>query len=170
MAGIRHVEQTVSTAADLEGVVLRYGGFYGPGTENDLFELVRKRRMPIVGSGAGMWSFVHIEDAAAATVLALDHGAPGIYNIVDDEPAPVSDWLPYLAQCLGAKPPRRIPAWVGRIAAGPGGVAVMTQARGASNAKAKRELGWTPAHPTWHDGFGLAPARATVPDGILQTQ
>jgi nucleoside-diphosphate-sugar epimerase len=154
---IRHLESAVVGAEGLEGLVLRYGGFYGPGTSIDEegahADLIRRRRFPIVGSGAGVWSFVHIDDAAAATVAAVERGPAGIYNIVDDDPAPVSEWLPALAAALGAKPPRHVPAWLGRLAAGEAMVAMMTEIRGASNAKAKRELGWEPAHPTWREGF-----------------
>jgi nucleoside-diphosphate-sugar epimerase len=155
MAAIRHVEATVPAAEGLEGVVLRYGSLYGPGTSvsTDTAELVRKRRMPIVGGGGGVWSFIHVDDAAAATVAALDHGAPGIYNIVDDDPAPVSEWLPFMAKEIGAKPPMRVPTWVGRIAAGEVPVSMMTRSRGSSNAKAKRELGWEPRHKSWREGF-----------------
>ncbi len=149
LAAIRHVEATV-TAAD--GIVLRYGGLYGPGTGlaagGEQAELVRKRRFPVVGGGAGVWSFIHVDDAAAATLAALERGTPGaIYNVVDDDPAPVAEWLPALATAVGAKPPRRVPRWLGRIAAGPAVTAMMTEVRGASNAKARRELGWQPARP-----------------------
>jgi nucleoside-diphosphate-sugar epimerase len=157
LAAIRELEGAVTGASDLEGVVLRYGGFYGPGTSLGLggehVEAIRARKFPVVGSGAGIWSFTHIDDAAAATVLALDHGAPGIYNIVDDEPAAVSEWLPEVARILGAPAPRHVPAWVGRLAAGEVGVSAMTRIRGASNAKAKRELGFRPRYPSWRDGF-----------------
>ena len=149
LAAIRHLESRV---VDAGGIVLRYGGLYGAPDDAQL-ELVRKRRFPIVGDGGGVWSFVHLDDAAAATVLALERGEPGIYNVVDDEPAPVREWLPTLADAIGAKPPRRVPRWLGRLAAGESGVALMTEARGASNAKAKRELGWTLRHPTWRRGF-----------------
>ncbi len=154
---IRHLESAVAGADGLEGLVLRYGGFYGPGTSIDEggahTDLIRRRRFPNVGSGAGVWSFVHIDDAAAATVAAVERGSVGIYNIVDDDPAPVSEWLPALAAAIGAKPPRHVPTWLGRLAAGEAGVVMMTEIRGASNAKAKRELGWQPAHPTWREGF-----------------
>jgi nucleoside-diphosphate-sugar epimerase len=149
LAAIRHLESRV---VDAGGIVLRYGGLYGAPDDAQL-ELVRKRRFPIVGDGGGVWSFVHLDDAAAATVLALERGEPGIYNVVDDEPAPVREWLPALADAIGAKPPRRVSRWLGRLAAGESGVALMTEARGASNAKAKRELGWTLRHPTWRRGF-----------------
>jgi len=157
MAAIRHLEKAVAGAEALAGIVLRYGGFYGPGTS--LFEggehvaAIRKRAFPLVGSSAGMWSFVHIDDAAAATLAAIERGSRGIYNVVDDEPAPASEWLPYLAERLGAKQPRHVPEWLGRLVAGEQVVSMMTEARGASNAKAKRELGWTLVHPTWREGF-----------------
>jgi nucleoside-diphosphate-sugar epimerase len=154
---IRTLEALVTEAG---GIVLRYGGFYGPGTSvtpgGDQVELLRKRRFPIVGSGDGVWSFVHIADAATATLLALEHGAPGIYNIVDDEPAPLREWLPALAAAAGAPPPRRIPRWLGRLAAGEAIATMATESRGASNAKARRELGWKPAHPSWREGFAAA--------------
>jgi nucleoside-diphosphate-sugar epimerase len=154
---IKHLERVV---VDAGGIALRYGGFYGPGTGlsagGEQLELVRKRKFPVVGDGGGLWSMVHIDDAAAATVLALDHGAPGVYNIVDDEPAPAAEWLPELAKLAGAKPPWHVPAWLGRMAAGDAVVTMMTSIRGASNAKAKRELGWQPAHPTWRTGFAEA--------------
>jgi nucleoside-diphosphate-sugar epimerase len=138
----------------MEGVVLRYGGFYGPGTSIDEggshVELIRKRRFPVGGNGAGVWSFVHIDDAAAATVGAIEGGATGIYNVVDDAPAPISEWLPAIAASVGAPPPRHLPGWLTRLAAGPQAYSMMTRTRGASNAKAKRELGWVPAH-TWRE-------------------
>jgi nucleoside-diphosphate-sugar epimerase len=136
--------------------VLRYGAFYGPGTSlapGKMFELVRKRRFPMVGNGGGVWSFIHIADAAAATVAAVEHGTRGVYNIVDDEPAPVAVWLPALAETLGARKPRRVPRFVARLLAGEAGAAMMTELRGASNAKAKRELAWQPAHASWRQGF-----------------
>jgi nucleoside-diphosphate-sugar epimerase len=154
---IRHLESAVLGAADLEGVVLRYGGFYGPGTSAGvggyLLDDLRRRRLPVVGAGGGVWSFVHIDDAATATVAAVERGAPGIYQIVDDDPAPVSAWLPALAAAAGARPPRRVPVWLARLLAGEHGVVLMTEARGASNAKARRELGWAPAYPSWRQGF-----------------
>jgi nucleoside-diphosphate-sugar epimerase len=156
---IRYVEDAVTGADWVEGIVLRYGGFYGPGTSvssdprAEISEGVRKRKFPVVGSGAGVWSFVHIVDAATATVAAIERGAPGIYNVVDDEPAPVRDWVPALASALGAKPPRRLPRWLGRLAAGEAGTVMMTEIRGASNAKAKRELGWKLRYPSWRQGF-----------------
>jgi 2-alkyl-3-oxoalkanoate reductase len=156
---IRHVERAVTSIDWGDGVVLRYGGFYGPGTNlssdprAEMAEVVRKRKFPLVGDGAGVWSFIHIDDAAAATVAAIEHGAPGIYQVVDDEPAPVRDWLPTLAKTLGAKPPRRLPRWLGRLAAGEAATVMMTEVRGASNAKAKRELGWQPVYSSWRTGF-----------------
>ena len=158
LAAIRHVERVVPAASPLQGIVLRYGSFYGPGASDDFVDLIRKRRVPVIGDGAGIWSFLHIRDAAAATIAALEHGAPGVYNVVDDEPASVAEWLPYVARAVGAKAPRRVPVWLGRLAAGEVGVSMMTQIRGSSNAKAKRELGWSPAWPSWREGFsrGLA--------------
>jgi len=157
IAAIAHIESVVPATAGVEGVVLRYGGFYGPGTsldaDGEITERVRKRQFPIVGDGAGVWSFLHIDDAASATVAAIDRGQPGLYNICDDDPAPVREWLPALAEAIGAKPPMRVPAWVGRIAIGDNGVRMMTATRGSSNAKAKRELDWTPQYPSWRDGF-----------------
>jgi 2-alkyl-3-oxoalkanoate reductase len=157
LAAIRHLERAVLDAADLEGIALRYASFYGPGTgvalDGDVVELVAKRKLPIVGDGAGVWSFVHIDDAASATVAAIDRGAPGIYNVVDDEPAPVTQWLPALAQAIDAKPPRRLPVWLARMAIGDVGVSMMTRIRGASNAKARSELGWEPRYATWREGF-----------------
>jgi 2-alkyl-3-oxoalkanoate reductase len=152
LAAIRHLEQTVTAAG---GIALRYGGFYGS-PEDAQLELVRRRRFPIVGDGGGIWSFVHLEDAAAATVLALERGAPGVYNVVDDEPAAVREWLPALAAIIGAKPPRRVPRWLARLVAGESGVVLMTEIRGASNAKAKRELGWSLRYPSWRQGFAAA--------------
>lgn len=153
---IRHLESAV-VGSGLEGLVLRYGGFYGPGTSlgqgGSFLEEVRKRHVPIIGTGAGVWSFIHIDDAARATVAALERGQPGLYNIVDDDPAPVSDWLPALAAAVGAKAPRRVPAWIGRLAVGEHGVMLMTESRGASNAKAKRVLGWMPVWSSWREGF-----------------
>ena len=151
-AAMRHLDQAVTEAG---GIALRYGAFYGASNDG-LVGPVRKRQFPIVGDGAGVSSFIHLDDAAAATVLALDHDGAGIYNIVDDEPAPMREWLPVLAQALGAKPPRTVPRWLARLIAGEGGVAMGTEARGASNAKAKRELGWTLRYPSWRQGFMAA--------------
>jgi nucleoside-diphosphate-sugar epimerase len=159
-AGIRHLEQAVLGADWTEGIVLRYGAFYGPGTGmgpgGEMFEMIRKRRFPLVGGGGGVWSFIHIADAAEATVAAVEHGSPGVYNVVDDDPAPVAEWLPALAQRLGAKKPIRVPRFIVRLFAGEAGVVMMTDIRGASNAKAKRELSWRPAHPSWRQGFTAA--------------
>jgi nucleoside-diphosphate-sugar epimerase len=150
MEAIRHVEDVVRRAG---GLVLRYGGFYGPGATDDYVELVRKRQFPLVGGGTGYGSWVHLDDAASATVLAVEQQARGVFNIVDDEPAPVSEWLPYLAACAGAKPPMRVPKWLGRLLAGEVAVTMMTEGRGFSNAKAKRELGWELRYPSWRQGF-----------------
>jgi nucleoside-diphosphate-sugar epimerase len=152
MAAIRHVEETVPQAVP-EGLVLRYGMFYGPGASDAMLDVVAKRKMPVIGGGTGVWSFTEVTDAAAATAAAITRGAPGVYNIVDDDPAPVRDWLPYLSECLGVKPPMHVPAWLGRLLAGGLVLSMMTEARGASNAKAKRELGWAPSYPSWRDGF-----------------
>jgi nucleoside-diphosphate-sugar epimerase len=160
LAAIRHLEQAVLDARWTEGIVLRYGAFYGPGTsmapDGEQSELVRRRRFPLVGDGGGVWSFIHVADAAEATVAAVEHGRRGVYNVVDDDPAPVADWLPALARELGARKPMRVPRFIGRLFAGETGVAMMTELRGASNAKAKRELAWRPAHPSWRQGFAAA--------------
>src|SRR5215207_852820 len=157
IAAIRHLEQAVLGARWTEGIVLRYGAFYGPGTSmapgGQQFEMVRRRMFPLVGDGGGVRSFIHVADAAEATVAALERGRRGIYNIVDDDPAPVAEWLPALAQQMGAKAPMRVPRFLGRLFAGEAGVVMMTDARGALNAKAKRELGWRPAHSSWRQGF-----------------
>ena len=159
-AAMTYLDRAVT---DFGGIALRYGGFYG--ADNDGWaELVRKRLMPIVGDGGGMISWIHLEDAAAATVLALEHDGPAIYNIVDDEPAPASEWLPVLAESLGAKPPRRLPAWLVRLLAGGAAVVMGTEVRGASNAKAKRELGWTLRYPSWRVGFPAVYSASTVAD------
>jgi nucleoside-diphosphate-sugar epimerase len=158
-AAMAYLDQAVT---DYGGIALRYGGFYG-NPNDQLLKPVRKRMFPIIGNGAGVMSYVHLDDAAAATVLALEHDGPGIYNIVDDEPAALREWLPVLAHVLGAKPPRHIPAWVVRLIAGEDGVRMGTQTRGASNAKAKRELGWTLAYPSWRQGFVAAYASNTEP-------
>ncbi len=159
-AAIRHLEQSVLAASWTEGIVLRYGTFYGPGTSlepgAEQMEMIRRRKFPLVGDSAGVWSFIHIADAAEATVAAIERGKRGIYNVVDDEPAPVAEWLPALAREIGAKRPIHIPRFVGRLLAGEAGLVMMTELRGASNAKAKRELGWRPAHPTWREGFTAA--------------
>jgi nucleoside-diphosphate-sugar epimerase len=152
MAAIRHLEDAVPAAVP-EGLVLRYGPFYGHGASDYMLDAVRKRQMPVIGGGAGIWSFCEVTDGAAATLAAVTRGAPGLYNIVDDDPAPVREWLPYLAECLGVKPPMHAPAWVGKLLAGDLVVAMMTEARGAANAKARRELDWAPGYPSWRDGF-----------------
>ncbi len=151
-AAMAHLDRVVTEAG---GTVLRYGGFYGD-VNDGLISPIRKRQFPIVGDGGGIMSFVHLDDAAAATVLAIEQHCPGIYNIVDDEPAPVCDWLPVLAAALGAEPPRHVPRWLARVIAGQAAVLMGTEARGASNAKAKRVLGWVPRHPTWREGFAAA--------------
>ncbi|GAA4238172.1 NAD(P)-dependent oxidoreductase [Actinomadura meridiana] len=151
-AAIRHVEEAVPARAR-EGVVLRYGGFYGPGASQPLLDAVRKRRVPLIGGGTGICSFIEITDAAAATLAAIEGGAPGLYNIVDDDPAPVAEWLPYLAEVVGAKPPLRLPAWLVQPLAGPFIVTQMTGSRGYSNEKAKKELGWEPRYASWREGF-----------------
>jgi nucleoside-diphosphate-sugar epimerase len=154
---IRYMERVVVEAEGLDGIALRYGNFYGPGTafalDGDIVAQVRKRKFPLVGDGGGVWSFVHTDDAAAAVIDAIERGAPGIYNIADDEPVEVAKWLPALAEAVGAKPPRRVPVWIGRVAAGEVGVSMMTRIRGASNAKARRELGFAPHYPSYREGF-----------------
>jgi nucleoside-diphosphate-sugar epimerase len=160
LAAIGHLEQAVLGAPWTEGIALRYGWFYGPGTSlapgEESLEMVRKRKFPLVGDGGGVWSFIHIADAAEATVAAVEHGSRGVYNVVDDDPAPVAEWLPALAQTLGAKKPMRVPRFVGRLFAGEAGAVMMTEIRGASNAKAKRELAWQPTHSSWRQGFAAA--------------
>ncbi len=152
LAAIKHVEETVPRGVP-EGIVLRYGSFYGPGASQVLLDLLRKRMLPVIGDGAGIWSFIEITDAAAATVAAVGGGAPGAYNVVDSDPAPVADWLPYLARVAGAKPPLRVPAWLGRLVAGEFVVTQMTTARGSSNEKARKGLGWEPRYASWREGF-----------------
>jgi len=157
--GLLYLERAVTTIEWGEGLALRYGGFYGPGTaislapDAPMAAPIRKRQFPIVGDGGGILSHIHIQDAASATVAAVEHGRPGIYYVVDDDPAPVREWLPVLASALDAKPPRRIPRWLGRLAAGEAATLMMTEVRGASNAKAKRELGWQPRYSSWRQGF-----------------
>jgi 2-alkyl-3-oxoalkanoate reductase len=153
---ISFLERVATTSSGIDGIVLRYGAFYGPGTglfDGPMIDQLRKRRVPLIGDANGWWSFLHVDDAAAATAIAVERGAPGIYNIADDEPAPVREWLPTLASMLGARPPWRIPKWLARIAAGEHIVAMMTEARAGSNAKAKRDLGWRPKHASWRQGF-----------------
>jgi 2-alkyl-3-oxoalkanoate reductase len=164
LAAIRTLERAV-VEAPLEGTVLRYGSLYGPGASDGLVALVRGRKLPILGSGEGVWSWIHVDDAAAAAVAAVERGGRGVYNIVDDEPVRVSEWLPYLAEQAGAKPPRRLPAWLGRIVAGEVAVSFMTRIRGSSNAKAKRELGWEPSWRSWREGFrqGLSDEAVRAP-------
>jgi 2-alkyl-3-oxoalkanoate reductase len=159
LAAIRHLEQAV-TAAPLEGLALRYGNLYGPGSSEAFVRLLKHRQVPVIGDGAGVWSFLHVTDAAAATVAAVHGGPPGIYNVVDDEPATVAEWLPVVAAAAGARRPFRVPAWLGRLAAGDAGLSMMTQIRGCSNTKAKRDLGWKLVWPSWRDGFrhGLSQA------------
>jgi nucleoside-diphosphate-sugar epimerase len=160
LAAIRHLEEAVLDARWTEGIVLRYGALYGPGTSlaagAEQVELVRRHKFPLVGNGGGVWSFVHVADAAEATVAAVEHGSRGVYNVVDDDPAPVAQWLPALAEEVGAKKPSHVPRFVGRLFAGELGVVMMTEVRGASNAKAKRELAWRPAHPSWRRGLTAA--------------
>jgi nucleoside-diphosphate-sugar epimerase len=157
LEAIRHLEDAVTGAGWTVGIVLRYGGFYGPGTSlapgGESAEMIRRGKFPVVGNGAGVWSFVHIADAAEATAIALERGEAGIYNVVDDEPARVCEWLPAVASALGAKPPRHVPRWAGRLLAGEAAAVMMTEIRGASNEKAKRELGWQPRHPSWRQGI-----------------
>src|SRR5262249_43216752 len=160
---IRHLEAAVTGSSQPEGLVLRYGAFYGPGTgafDRDLVEQIRHRRVPLIGRADGWWSFLHVDDAAQATALAVERAARGVYNIVDDDPAPAREWLPALAKMLGAKPPFRVPEWLARPAAGEHVVVMMTQARAGSNTKAKRELGWQPAHRSWRQGFADVIAHA----------
>ena len=151
-AAITYVDKTVPLEAP-EGIVLRYGTFYGPGAGEFLVEMARKRQLPVIGGGTGVWSFIEITDAAAATIAAIEHGTPGIYNVVDDDPTPVAEWLPYLAKVAGGKPPLRVPAWIGRLLAGEFVVAQMTSSRGSSNQKARKELGWVPQYLSWREGF-----------------
>lgn len=168
LAAFRRLERTVLGADDLEGLLLRYGNLYGPGTDTaeggKFVELIERRQIPVIGDGAGIWSFLHVEDAAAATLAAVEGGESGIYNVCDDEPAPVAEWLPELASVLDAPPPRHVPVWLGRIAAGEAVTLMFTAARGASNEKAKRELAWTPRYRSWRRGFreGLGAAASDV--------
>jgi 2-alkyl-3-oxoalkanoate reductase len=157
---LREMEDLVLGSEDLEGLVLRYGFFYGPGTyyaeDGSTTQDVRRRRMPVVGRGTGVFSFIHVEDAADATVAAVERGTPGVYNIADDDPAPMSEWVPVFARAVGAKPPRRAPVWLARLVAGKDVSNFAVALPGASNEKAKRELGWQPAHPSWRSGFAEA--------------
>jgi nucleoside-diphosphate-sugar epimerase len=157
MAGIRHLESAVTTAAGIEGVILRYGSFYGPtgdiGKGGSMVEMIQKRRIPVIGDGTGIWSFIHYDDAADATVKVIESTATGIYQIADDDPAPAAVWLPEFARILGAKPPRHVPTWVGRLAVGDVGVAAFTEIRGADNSLAKKTFGWQPGYASWREGF-----------------
>jgi nucleoside-diphosphate-sugar epimerase len=157
---IRYLEDAVTGAEWTDGIALRYGGFYGPGTsfssDGEMADVIRARKFPIVGDGGGVWSFIHITDAAEATLAAVERGRRGIYNVVDDEPATAAEWLPVVAENVGAKPPRRVPKFIGRLFGGEVAVVMMTELRGSSNAKAKRELGWRPGHPTWRTELGKA--------------
>lgn len=163
---IRYLEDVTTEARDITGIALRYGSFYGPGTglaaDGDLVALVRRRRLPVIGAGSGVWSFIHVDDAASAAIAAIERGAAGVYNVCDDEPARVADWLPALAAAIDAPPPPHVPAWLGRLAAGEVTVAMMTRIPGMSNEKAKRELGWTPAIASWREGFRTALGDAAV--------
>lgn len=152
LAAIRYLEQAV-LSAPVEGVVLRYGSLYGPAASEPMVDLIRRRQLPVIGTGAGVWSFLHVADAAAATVAAVSGGAPGVYNVADDEPAAVAQWVPAVAQIVGAPAPRRVPAWLGRLLVGEVGISMMTQIRGISSARARRELGWEPVYASWRDGF-----------------
>jgi len=156
LAALRHLERAVTGADRTEGIVLRYGGFYGPGTsiagDGEVVDLIRKRKLPVVGDVSGVWSFIHVEDAVEATAIAVERGAPGIYNVVDDDPAPVAEWLPAAAEAIGAPPPRRVPRFLGRMLAGEVAAVMTTEVRGASNTKARRELGWEPRRESWRQG------------------
>jgi nucleoside-diphosphate-sugar epimerase len=157
LAAIRHIEDAMTGVTGIDGIALRYGYFYGPGNalgpDSPIVKMIQSRRFPIVGSGTGVWSFLHIHDAATATVAAIESSATGVFNVADDEPAPVNEWLPYLAEVVGAKGPMRVPAWLGRLLAGAAITEQMTVNRGSSNAKARKELGWEPTYPTWREGF-----------------
>jgi nucleoside-diphosphate-sugar epimerase len=173
LEAIRYVEQAVVGAERIEGIALRYANFYGPGTgcalDGDIVRQVRKRQFPLVGDGGGVWSFVHMDDAATAAICAIERGAPGVYNVVDDEPVKVGTWLPALAEAVGARPPRQVPVWLGRLAAGEVGVSMMTQIRGTSNAKAKRELGFVPRYRTYRDGFTHGLGDVPIPTPLPTT-
>lgn len=168
LEAIRYLERAVLGAEGIEGIALRYGNFYGPGTalalDGDIVRQVRRRAFPLVGAGGGVWSFVHVDDVAAAAALAIERGAPGIYNVADDEPVEVATWLPALAEDVGAKPPRRVPVWLGRLFAGDVGVSMMTRIRGTSNAKAKRQLGFVPRYPSYREGFASGLGDVPVAD------
>ena len=172
LEAIVYLERTVTGARDIEGVALRHANHYGPGTgfalDGDLVSLIRKRRLPVIGNGAGIWSFIHVDDLAQATIAAIGHGKPGsIYNVVDDEPVPAATWIPGLAEAIGAKPPRHVPVWLGKLAVGEVGVSMMTQIRGTSNTKAKRELGWKPHYTSWREGFRTGLGDIPIPAGSI---
>jgi 2-alkyl-3-oxoalkanoate reductase len=174
LEAIVYLEQAVTSASDIEGIALRHANHYGPGTgfalDGDLVALVRKRRLPVIGDGGGVWAFIHVDDLARATIAAIEHGKPGgIYNIVDDEPVAAATWIPGLAEAVGAKAPRHVPVWLGKLAAGEVGVSMMTQIRGTSNAKAKRELGWRPRYTSWRDGFRTGLGNAPIPAAFDRT-
>jgi nucleoside-diphosphate-sugar epimerase len=168
LEGIVYVETMVVGASDLEGIALRHANHYGPGTsfalDGDLVKLIRKRQLPVIGDGGGVWSFIHVDDLAQATVAAVERGTSGVYNIVDDEPVASREWIPALAEAVGAKPPRHVPVWLGKLAAGEVGVSMMTQIRGTSNAKAKRELGWKPQYTSYREGFRLGLGELPIPE------
>jgi len=167
LEAVVYLENAVVGASEIEGIALRHASHYGPGTslalDGDFVELVRKRKLPVIGDGGGMWAFIHVDDLAQATVAAIERGAPGVYNIVDDEPVAARDWIPALAEAVGAKPPRHVPVWLGKLAVGEVGVSMMTQIRGTSNAKAKRELGWKPRYASYRDGFRLGLGDLPIP-------
>jgi nucleoside-diphosphate-sugar epimerase len=163
MAAIQHLERAV-TSAPLEGIALRYGNLYGPGASDVFVRMLKRRQVPMIGKGTGIWSFLHVTDAAGAAVAAVHGGPPGVYNIVDDDPAAVAEWLPVVARATGAPAPLRLPAWLGRLAAGSVGLSMMTQVRGASNAKAKRDLSWQPVWPSWRQGFAAGLEAAYPPE------
>jgi nucleoside-diphosphate-sugar epimerase len=170
---IVYLERAVTGAGDIEGIALRHANHYGPGTgialDGDFVKLIRKRRLPVIGPGTGVWSFIHVDDLAQATIAAIEHGKPGaVYNVVDDEPVPAATWIPGLAEAVGAKPPRRVPVWLGRLAAGEVGVSMMTQIRGTSNAKAKRDLGWRPSYGTWREGFRTGLGNVPIPPPVVR--
>lgn len=173
LAAIRHLETTVVDNTDIEGVALRYGNFYGPGAHvgegGPFLDQIRRRRFPIVGDGAGVWSFIHYDDVAMATMLAMDRGAPGIYNVLDDDPAQCRSGCPSSPGYLGRSRPRRVPAWLGRLVGGEAGVSMFTRIRGAANAKAKRELGWRLLYPSWRDGFRRGLGNTPPPSEWVQT-
>jgi nucleoside-diphosphate-sugar epimerase len=170
LEAIKYLEGAVTGAHGIEGLALRYAGFYGPGTSmapgGEQYEAIQKRRFPIVGDGDAVWSLIHIDDAATATAAAIERGAPGIYNVADDEPATVAEFVPILAEAIGAKPPRHVPVWLARLLAGELGVKAMTELRGVSNAKAKRELGWQPRYASWRQGFRALDAEVVTPERV----